>query len=584
MIIRQIRSNKESFRTVRLKDGANVVLAERSDGSAKKDTRNGLGKSTLLAVIGYCLGGRKEGSLAKEELRGWSFSLDGEHEGRAFSVSRSTDEPGIVEVHPGAGPWRAAGAADATITGGSRIKVDDYKRILGHVMFGLDQGEARQSHHPTFRSLAAYSMRQGGGQGGYHSPFRIHPAQAAPDVKVSNAYLLGLNWRLVADIADANDRKKRLRALERETAGGMLTDTIGSAGDLEAVMVRLEDASQREEKAISEFKVHEKYSELEEEADGLTRDMHDLVNRRHMQAKTLERYREITRQESEVSPDIVLATYEESGVAFPESVRRRLEEAREFHRAIVRNRREFLGSEMDRLEAEVSEKGPRIAAMGRKRAGIMRVLETHGAIGELVEMQARHRETIERKSDVSSRLGTLREIARKSAAINAEMARLYETAESDFEAHRGERRDAILAFNRYSEMLYKAPGILSIGIEEGEYRFDVEIERSGSRGIGNMKIFCYDLALASLWAGRPRSPGFLAHDSEIFDGVDERQVALALQAAAGESKRLGFQYICAINSDAVPHGEFDGGFDFGSHVAATLTDRGDDGGLLGIRF
>ena len=83
-------------------------------------------------------------------------------------------------------------------------------------------------------------------------------------------------------------------------------------------------------------------------------------------------------------------------------------------------------------------------------------------------------------------------------------------------------------------MLYKAPGNLSIGIEGGEYRFDVEIERSGSRGIGNMKIFCYDLALASLWAGRARSLGFLAHDSEIFDGVDERQVALALQAAAGK--------------------------------------------------
>ena len=513
-----------------------------------------------------------------------------------------------MEVHPSAGPWhaagaadasvtrrpwlglarglgwQAAGAADASVTGGARIRTDEYRRILGRIMFGLDSGAARQARHPALGSLVAYSMRQGGGQGGCLSPFRIRQSQTASDAGVCSAYLLGLNWRLAADLADANERRRRLKALEREAAGGMLADAIGSAGDLEAAMARLEDASQREEKAIGEFKVHEKYSELEEEADGLTRDMHDLVNKRYMQTVRLERYREITGREPEVPPDAVLATYEESGVAFPESVRRRLEEAREFHRAIVENRREFLGSEMDRLEAEVSEKGPQIAAMDRKRAGIMRVLEAHGAIEELVEMQARHGETLERKSDVSSRLGTLRVIARKGAALDAEVARLREAAESDFEEHGSAGRDAILAFSRCSEMLCGAPGTLSIGMEEGEYRFGAEIERPGRGGIGGMRTFCYDLALASLWAGRPRSPGFLAHDSEIFDGVDGRQVALALQAAARESERLGFQYICAINSDAVPHGEFDGGFDFGSHVAITLTDKGDGGGLLGIRF
>ena len=59
-------------------------------------------------------------------------------------------------------------------------------------------------------------------------------------------------------------------------------------------------------------------------------------------------------------------------------------------------------------------------------------------------------------------------------------------------------------------------------------------------------------------------------------------MALALQVATKESERLGVQYICAINSDAVPRSEPDRGFD--SRAAVTLTDRGDDGGLLGIRF
>ena len=583
MIIRKIRSDQESFRPVRFKSGANIILAERTRESAKKDTRNGLDKSTLLAILSYCLGGNKAGVLASPQLGGWTFSLDAEHDGCPFSVSRSMDEQGIVEVEGDTGQWLTASAVATTISGSVRIKLDDYRRMLGQIMFGLDPSAA-QIHSPTFRCLVSYCIRQGGKSGGYHSPFYNSRMQTRSGVQISNAYLLGLNWRLAGELSDAHDSKKRLKVLEREATEGVLADAIGSAGDLEAVMIRLDDKSRREEEKIREFKVHKEYSQLEEEANRLTESMHELVNKRSVQAKTLERYKQSTRQESDVSPDSVLAVYEESRVLFPESVRRRLEEAKEFHESIVKNRREFLGSEINRLDADVDSKSRQIDDMGAKRAKIMRILETHGAVEELVAMQARHKETIERRAEVSSRLGTLKEIGRKNAAINAEMVRLCELAESDFDASKGQRRDAILAFNRYSEMLYNAPGRLSIDMTEGAYRFDVEIERSGSKGIGNMKIFCYDLVLASLWAGRSPSPGFLAHDSEIFDGVDERQVALALQTAAKESERLGIQYICAINSDTAPHDEFGGDFDFGSHVAITLTDKGNDGGLLGIRF
>jgi len=53
---------------------------------------------------------------------------------------------------------------------------------------------------------------------------------------------------------------------------------------------------------------------------------------------------------------------------------------------------------------------------------------------------------------------------------------------------------------------------------------------------GERSRFCYDLMLARLWPARPATPGFLIHDSTIFDGVDERQRALALDLAANESR------------------------------------------------
>ena len=138
-----------------------------------------------------------------------------------------------------------------------------------------------------------------------------------------------------------------------------------------------------------------------------------------------------------------------------------------------------------------------------------------------------------------------------------------------------------MAFNSFSEFLYEGPGSLSINVSNAGYKFNIEIQKSGSHAIGNMKIFCYDLMLATIWARMPKSPSFLIHDSIIFADVDERQKAHALQLAKFESQKNQFQYICTLNSDTVPYNEFDKKFNFDKYVVATFTDAKGDGGLLG---
>ena len=146
------------------------------------------------------------------------------------------------------------------------------------------------------------------------------------------------------------------------------------------------------------------------------------------------------------------------------------------------------------------------------------------------------------------------------------------------------KEKAINLFNSNSQVLYESHGILSIDISPNGYLFNVDIEREGSHGIGNMKIFCYDLMLAQLWADREISPGFLIHDSLLFADVDERQIALALELAANEFEDKGIQYICTMNSDNIPHNDFSEDFNLRDFVSVTLTDSTEDGCLFGIRF
>jgi uncharacterized protein YydD (DUF2326 family) len=59
-----------------------------------------------------------------------------------------------------------------------------------------------------------------------------------------------------------------------------------------------------------------------------------------------------------------------------------------------------------------------------------------------------------------------------------------------------------------------------------------------------------------------------------------------LELAGVESQKLGFQYICALNTDHIPYDDFSEAFKntFDKQVTITFTDATDDGRLLGIRF
>jgi uncharacterized protein YydD (DUF2326 family) len=57
-----------------------------------------------------------------------------------------------------------------------------------------------------------------------------------------------------------------------------------------------------------------------------------------------------------------------------------------------------------------------------------------------------------------------------------------------------------------------------------------------------------------------------------------------LELAARESNEKGFQYICCLNSDSLPTGDFSKEFNVDSYVRLRLTDASEDGGLLGKRF
>ncbi len=584
-MILAVRCDQPSFKNVHFGAGLNVILAEKTDESSDKDSRNGLGKTTLVEIIHFCLGAktRKNKGLLKKQLDNWTFSLDILLRSREYAVSRNTSKPGRVVIEGDWSNWPIKPKVDPG-TRTASMPVREWNTVLGWLLFDLPVEclDNASRYAPSFRNLISYFARRG--RDAFSTPFEHYRKQKEWERQVDNTFLLDLGWEHAQHWQLIKDTEKALKDLKKAASDDFFPNLIGSIGKLETDRIRLENEITSGRQQLDTFNVHPQYHDIEEEASSLTSSIHKLSNENFRDHRLIDTYRQSTRDEKHTDPIQVEKIYREIGLAFPDIVLRRLQDVATFHAAVTANRREFLAAEISQLETAVKERDARVKALSEKRSSLLRVLESHGALEEYLRLNENHVSKVARLESLKQRIESLRKLEEAKSARQIEQAKLHLEAVADHDARHSALEAAVSVFNGNSEALYQAPGKLVVDVSQTGFKFDIEIERSDSQGIEQMKVFCYDLMLAQLWAKKAVGPRFLVHDSTIYDGVDERQVARALELACRKAGECGFQYICSINSDDVPWELFNSCFNLKDYIRLTLTDAKEDGGLLGIRF
>ena len=582
-MIHSITADSGSFRTVRFEPGLNIVVADRHRAATKKDTRNGVGKSLLIDIVHYCLGSnRLTNGPQRKSLSGWNFRIDLSVGGHQLTAARSVDEPGQVVI-AGDLPEGLERARPAPPVGSGKraLPVVDWRRHLGTELFDLPE-TAEVPSSPTFRTLASYLLRRH--PGAYLSPLTCFARQPALDRNLQVSYLLGMNWEYGIRSAAIQTKEKSLRDLRSALKAGVVEGMSGNMGELEARRVQLEQAVDASGLALRNFKVHPQYEAVQDEADRLTEELHRLTNRNLEDRSTLARYRESV-EEEEPPPALSLERlYEEAGVVFPDTLKQTLAEARSFHRTIVANRREFLAAAIDRKEQQIAERENTIEELTNDRATVLQVLETHGALDEYTALQERHVELRERLEAVKMQIRNVERLRTEQEALDTKWSAIKRSAKADYDERRAIREAAVRWFNENSQALYRSPGTLIMDVGDRGYDYRAEIDRSRSEGIERMQIFCFDLTVLQLQKRLGRGMDFLIHDSLMFDPVDTRQRARALERAHRVTSEIGAQYICALNSDMIPEKDFSEGFDYEQFIRLRLSDESPEGRLLGIHF
>jgi uncharacterized protein YydD (DUF2326 family) len=214
----------------------------------------------------------------------------------------------------------------------------------------------------------------------------------------------------------------------------------------------------------------------------------------------------------------------------------------------------------------------------------MTILRTHGALDQFSQLQgeaARLEATVE---SLRQRFEAAEQLEGTKNELEIERNRLTLRLRRDFSEQKERLSAAILAFEQTSQRLYESAGSMTVEETSNGPAFQFPMQGSRSKGIKNMQIFCFDMMLMRLCASQGVGPGFLVHDSHLFDGVDGRQLISALKVGAETAQELGFQYIVTMNEDDA-FKETISGFNLSEFVIDTvLTDATEDGGLFGFRF
>lgn len=580
----KVSANRPNFRTVRFRQGLNIVLGERSTDATAQDSTNALGKSMLIEIIDFCLGANAtQGSgLLVEALKGWDFSLQFSVGSATITATRGVDRPERIYVRGIPEDWTPKVSVDEE-TGQDFYVKRDWTDLLGKYWFGL-QLPPPVKFAPSFRSLISYVVRSG--DAAYGDPLRYFPTQTAHDVQVHVAFLLGLAWENACKWEELSEREKAAKAFKDAIEKGLIPGLTSNIGELEAERGAVQTQVERGREALQTFKVHPQYEDLERRADALSEDIHATTNRLMAGRRKLTLYRKAVREERAPEDERIEQVWREAGVIFGDSVKATLEQAKAFHANLVSNRQSFLGNEIDRLKREVSDLEDNKRQMLFDRASIMATLQTHGAINEFTLLQQEQNKHEQRLEKLVSQINDIKRIASDRREIRIERATLAKATQLDFDARQEYLDQVRRRFHDVSTALYgtSKPGRLIIDVADRGMKFATELEGDESTGVGKMRMFCFDVAVLGLHASTNVWPKFLVHDSVMFDGVDPRQRAHAFEFMAKVCSDLGVQYICTLNEDMVPIADFSSGFSLATYVVHRLHDAKDDGLLFGFRF
>ncbi|WP_207843028.1 DUF2326 domain-containing protein [Williamsia soli] len=575
----RISSNKSEFTPVRFVQGINLIVAERDPNATSQHSRNARGKTSILQAINYCLGSARPSSFKTLAEAGWSFTLEFDLLGSRIFASRDAKGGSRIAVDfANSSPHEAI---QELMREDNTISLPDWKFLLGLGLFGLTEVFPPGAHGISARTLLSYVIRLDAPR----DPTKIMAQQPAWSSRQHVAFLLGLNWRYTQEMSRMERDADAFAALSYAREVQLVPGLMDDESDLLLRRAELERELQDVKRRAANFTVLDDPQGTITESNVLAKNLTEMSDKQISDQRLLALYRDSLEETGELddtSEQLALGEiYRELGLVFSEGALRRYDQVESFHRSISMNRRRFIESEIGRLEISILERQPEIDRMHAYRRELLRQISSGGGLEDLLELQRRVNEAESRLVSTEEAIELVRSVNAAKDALGVRQATFRRDAREGLNSDRAFLDTVNARFGEIINDLYGRSASITVDVDKLGYKFATKVSGSSSSGVTKMQLFAFDLTLMRE-SRQNHHPQFLIHDSVVFDGVDPRQVAGALNLANQTVEQSQGQYIATLNTNDVPAEILDSNW-YEAAVRRVILDT-ELGGAFGVDF
>lgn len=564
------------FSEIVFKDGLNIILGKYSESG--KDI-NGIGKTTIINLIDYCLladGVKSEFfsekcSFLKSETVKLMFRI-GQN---TYSIERGFEDKKEVFFQENSNTPKVYIDSDLRLILGAKIgKGQD--GVYDPLWFRTLMSFYVQNDH-NFLARDAKNVQK----------FTVGKRQ--PELLTYIFALLGIDNNLIWNFDNYRLGLKGLQA-DQSRINKQITDQTGKSvtdfrGECDSISRKIEKL----ERGLDSYQFDENSFDIEEKIKALNKEISSL-NKDHL--ATSSKYQDIQdslKIDIDVDPNQVAKLYSNIHSEFSEFIKRSLNEVIEFRQHISSNRSKFLKERESRFLSKLNSIKSKIITLEKDRSALYRMLDEKSAFDAL---KSAYSNLVEEKARLSNQQAYIdqldyieTEIADKKSEVGSTVAKIVGQKE--------ELSEAISEIKEiYLDLVENSVDVESSDIspffniefkahQTSPIKLSLEVPRGSSLGKGRFKILAFDLTIFISSVSRSTQfPSFLIHDG-VFHGIAHKTRIKFLNYI---NKKLNsmhdVQYIITVNEDEIifPESEavsVDLDFDLTDKTLITLEDKPD---------
>jgi len=529
MKLLQLTSDNPKFNTINFKDGLNIIVGSQLTKEKKKSI-NGIGKSMSLSLVHYMFGSTfrtsSEKKLEKYLSTYGTFELSFIHKKIEYIIRKnfSQTEYYINE---------------------KKILKTNYLNKLNEIFLG------NKESNPSFKQIFNTFARRYSSDNGmiYYSNILTQQGRPLEDYyqRYTNLSLLDINMSLVKKSFKIKNKISKLKKAEQTVKDYEKELDKTNIDDIKDEIERLNTQ-------LKNFIIAENFDKLKQEADILTEEINTFRNKIFFTTKKL-KTKEFNYKNSEnINIDIkkIEELFNEANFFFEDKIIKRLKQSQEFHINLIANRKKRLTSEIIDLNILIEKLQIDMTTVSEKRDNILKDLNNKGALEERDTLKDRIKTLEDEKNDLEKYERILSEFKKHKSTLEVSDALIKQESLSYLEKNYKHLEDIQKIFRNLVKQFYDNQGG-SFKVDEAptaKYLFNINahIPKEGSQGVGEVKIFCYDVLLYKL---NKDLLNFLAHDGCLFSEMDRRQKSTIFKVILELTKDKSFQYFLNIGDNTL---------------------------------